>query len=67
MAACLKEAVLHGGEPDHAGREFVHLHVHSEYSMLDGAARLKEMFSECERTGMSVDRDHRSRQRLRCL
>jgi DNA polymerase III subunit alpha len=33
-------------------RSFVHLHVHTEYSMLDGAARLKEMFSECERTGM---------------
>ncbi|HYK26736.1 MAG TPA: DNA polymerase III subunit alpha [Streptosporangiaceae bacterium] len=31
---------------------FVHLHVHTEYSMLDGAARLKDMFSECERTGM---------------
>jgi DNA polymerase III subunit alpha len=31
---------------------FVHLHVHSEYSMLDGAARLTEMFAECERTGM---------------
>jgi DNA polymerase III subunit alpha len=25
---------------------FVHLHVHTEYSMLDGAARLKEMFAE---------------------
>ena len=33
-------------------RSFVHLHVHTEYSMLDGAARLKELFSECERTGM---------------
>ncbi len=33
-------------------RSFVHLHVHTEYSMLDGAARLKEMFGECERTGM---------------
>src|SRR5215472_1122816 len=33
-------------------RSFVHLHVHSEYSMLDGAARLTEMFGECERTGM---------------
>src|SRR6202034_3829544 len=31
---------------------FVHLHVHTEYSMLDGAARLKEMFAERERTGM---------------
>jgi DNA polymerase-3 subunit alpha len=35
-----------------SGRSFVHLHVHSEYSMLDGAARLTEMFAECERTGM---------------
>jgi DNA polymerase-3 subunit alpha len=35
-----------------ADRSFVHLHVHTEYSMLDGAARLKEMFAECERTGM---------------
>ena len=33
-------------------RSFVHLHVHTEYSMLDGAARLKEMFAECDRTGM---------------
>jgi DNA polymerase-3 subunit alpha len=31
---------------------FVHLHVHTEYSMLDGAARLKDMFEECQRTGM---------------
>jgi DNA polymerase III subunit alpha len=31
---------------------FVHLHVHTEYSMLDGAARLKDMFAECERAGM---------------
>lgn len=26
------------------GDSFVHLHVHTEYSMLDGAARLKQMF-----------------------
>jgi DNA polymerase III subunit alpha len=32
--------------------EFVHLHVHTEYSMLDGAARLNELFAECERAGM---------------
>jgi DNA polymerase III subunit alpha len=31
---------------------FVHLHVHTEYSMLDGAARLKDMFAQCVRTGM---------------
>jgi DNA polymerase III subunit alpha len=31
---------------------FVHLHVHTEYSMLDGAARLRDLFAECEKTGM---------------
>ena len=31
---------------------FVHLHVHTEYSMLDGAARLKDLFQETNRLGM---------------
>jgi DNA polymerase-3 subunit alpha len=31
---------------------FVHLHVHTEYSMLDGAARLDDMFAETLRLGM---------------
>ena len=31
---------------------FVHLHVHTEYSMLDGAARLNDLFDEAERLGM---------------
>ncbi|HEX6871307.1 MAG TPA: DNA polymerase III subunit alpha, partial [Micromonosporaceae bacterium] len=31
---------------------FVHLHVHTEYSMLDGAARLKPLFAETARMGM---------------
>jgi DNA polymerase-3 subunit alpha len=31
---------------------FVHLHVHTEYSMLDGAARLKDLFKEAARMGM---------------
>src|ERR1700729_3039815 len=33
---------------------FVHLHVHTEYSMLDGAARLKDLFSECSRMDMQL-------------
>ncbi|HUA27487.1 MAG TPA: DNA polymerase III subunit alpha [Streptosporangiaceae bacterium] len=37
-----------------SNRSFVHLHVHTEYSMLDGAARLKDLFAECERGGMSA-------------
>ncbi|WEH41128.1 DNA polymerase III subunit alpha [Streptomyces sp. NBC_01218] len=31
---------------------FVHLHNHTEYSMLDGAQRLKPMFEEVSRQGM---------------
>ncbi|MEV4183878.1 DNA polymerase III subunit alpha [Streptosporangium canum] len=31
---------------------FVHLHVHTEYSMLDGAARLKQMFKQVGELGM---------------
>ena len=33
---------------------FAHLHVHTEYSMLDGAARLKELFKEVAAQGMSA-------------
>jgi DNA polymerase-3 subunit alpha len=32
--------------------DFVHLHVHTEYSMLDGAARVKDLFAEAARMGM---------------
>jgi DNA polymerase-3 subunit alpha len=32
---------------------FVHLHVHTEYSMLDGAAKVKPLLAEAERLGMS--------------
>ncbi|HEX3789089.1 MAG TPA: DNA polymerase III subunit alpha [Pseudonocardiaceae bacterium] len=31
---------------------FVHLHVHTEYSMLDGAAKVAPLFGEAERLGM---------------
>ena len=31
---------------------FVHLHCHSEYSMLDGAAKVKPMVQEAIRLGM---------------
>jgi DNA polymerase III subunit alpha len=36
------------GEKD----SFVHLHVHTEYSMLDGAARLDELFAKTAELGM---------------
>ena len=31
---------------------FVHLHVHTEYSMLDGAARLDDLFAKTAEMGM---------------
>ncbi len=35
-----------------SGESFVHLHNHTEYSMLDGAARLDDLFRETARMGM---------------
>ena len=40
------------GSAQPGDRSFVHLHVHSEYSMLDGAARVADLFSGCEQMGM---------------
>src|SRR5690554_3250734 len=36
------------------GSDFVHLHVHTEYSMLDGAARLDDLFAETARLGQKA-------------
>ena len=36
------------------GKEFVHLHVHTEYSMLDGAARISELMEETARLGQTA-------------
>ena len=49
------------------GDSFVHLHVHTEYSMLDGAARLEDLFAEAARHGDARAGDDRPRQRVRRL
>jgi DNA polymerase-3 subunit alpha len=36
-----------------SGEPFAHLHVHTEYSMLDGAARVKEVLAEVASQGMT--------------
>src|SRR5690348_8985406 len=45
-----------GGPPgtprDRSGAGFVHLDVHTEYSMLDGAARLRDLFTACQAASM---------------
>ncbi|MBE7056580.1 MAG: DNA polymerase III subunit alpha [Ruminococcaceae bacterium] len=33
-------------------RDFVHLHLHSEYSLLDGACRIKPLIAACKEMGM---------------
>ena len=35
-------------------KDFVHLHVHTEYSLLDGASRVSELIDEVKRLGMSA-------------
>ena len=35
-----------------ARSDFVHLHTHTEYSMLDGAASNEKLFAEVARQGM---------------
>jgi DNA polymerase III subunit alpha len=37
-----------------ASESFAHLHVHTEYSMLDGAARLDDLFSRTAELGMDA-------------
>mgnify|MGYP000853881978 CR=1 FL=1 len=38
--------------PPGSERSFAHLHVHTEYSMLDGAARIDELLDAAVRMGM---------------
>ena len=33
---------------------FVHLHVHTQYSLLDGAIRLKDLLDSCKEFGMDT-------------
>ena len=44
---------------------FTHLHVHTEYSMLDGAARVGEVVGRGGRRRPARDRHHRPRQHVR--
>ena len=34
--------------------DFVHLHVHTEYSLLDGASRIPDLIAEAKRLGMKA-------------
>ena len=43
---------MSSGSSTSSADSFVHLHVHTEYSMLDGAAWLRDMFAACQAAGM---------------
>ena len=47
-------------ENNHLGRDFVHLHIHTEYSLLDGACRIDQLMDrvrECGQTAIACT-DH---------
>ena len=46
-------------------KNFVHLHVHSEFSLLDGAARIEALFRQGGRVPDAGARDHRPRRDVR--
>ena len=35
-------------------QDFVHLHLHTEYSILDGATRVKSLFARCKELGQTA-------------
>ena len=47
--------------------DFVHLHVHSEYSLLDGMSRIKDLPVRAKELGMKASyRIYRSWRYVRC-
>ncbi|MDE7395836.1 MAG: DNA polymerase III subunit alpha, partial [Clostridiales bacterium] len=48
----VKETNETGVEETQKQNEFVHLHLHTEYSLLDGATRIGKLFDACGQMGM---------------
>ena len=44
---------------------FAHLHVHTEYSLLDGSNKIKEYVARVKELGMNSGSDHGSRRHVR--
>ena len=40
-------------EGNRQGRDFVHLHIHTEYSLLDGSNKIKEYVARVKELGMN--------------
>ena len=39
-------------EGNRQGRDFVHLHIHTEYSLLDGACRIDQLMDRVKECGL---------------
>ncbi len=49
-------------EGNRKGRDFVHLHIHTEYSLLDGACRIDQLMDrvkECGQSAIAITRPRR--------
>ena len=44
-------------ENNHLGRDFVHLHIHTEYSLLDGACRISGLAKRIKEMGLDLAQD----------
>ena len=51
--------------PETTQRQFTHLHVHTEYSLLDGACRIDRLFDHLKAHGADGLRHHRPRRYVR--
>ena len=49
-----KDISTQNTEPQHCGTGFVHLHVHSHYSLLDGLAKIDELLDRAKELGMDA-------------
>ena len=46
--------MIEPSEGNKQGRDFVHLHIHTEYSLLDGACRIDRMFDRLKAMGQTA-------------
>ena len=44
--------MIEPSEGNKQGRDFVHLHIHTEYSLLDGSSKIKELVHQAKELGM---------------
>ena len=52
-------------EGNRQGRDFVHLHIHTEYSLLDGACRIDQLMDRVKECGPERHRHHGPRRHVR--